>query len=1238
MSGSTQPVAQTWRGTEPRYPPHAMSYPMAISQPHVDVGLLEYQHHPRDYPSHLPPGSILQPQRRRPSLLSEFQPANERSQELHTRGETHPYLPDLSKPSEMEFIETKRPRLELLQEPLLRHSSLLSQGPQGGTEDLSKDRGITGKLEPVSPVSPAHPDSELDLLPSRLSKEELIQNMDRVDREITMVEQQIVKLRKKQQQLEEEAAKPLEPERPISPPPIESKHRSLVQIIYDENRAFRPVSWPVTWAGEPALPLSVPLAFLSPPASGKGGEGSDLRLSAPGGGMRVPVRGGAGEAGSSILPGDASVHEALTSTYLFLPFFPLLVFMCLPLFLQKKAEAAHRILEGLGPQVELPLYNQPSDTRQYHENIKINQAMRKKLILYFKRRNHARKQWEQKFCQRYDQLMEAWEKKVERIENNPRRRAKESKVREYYEKQFPEIRKHRELQERMQSRVGQRGSGLSMSAARSEHEVSEIIDGLSEQENLEKQMRQLAVIPPMLYDAEQQRIKFINMNGLMDDPMKIYKDRQVMNMWSEQEKEAFREKFMQHPKNFGLIASFLERKTVADCVLYYYLTKKNENYKNLQQQQQQQQMPRSSQDEKDEKEKEKDMEKEEEKPEAENEKDELTKEKNEDTSGEDNDEKEAVTSKGRKTANSQGRRKGRITRSMASEANNEEVAAPQQNAEIGLLEHGRNWSAIARMVGSKSVSQCKNFYFNYKKRQNLDEILQQHKLKMEKERNARRKKKKPPTIQTKEAAFPPAAEDEEMGPDGSGTSGNEEEMAEEAEVAVNNSSDTESLPSPRPEAKESTENGHKPIPEVRDDAGEEPVVKMEEATASPEANPIAPTTATAEEAAADLACGEEKPKEEQADDAVKTEEVGEKLPSPDPTEGDIKMEEGEDCEGKDSASDKKPEKSSNSSTETEAEGAPKEEKKETHKTGKTGSTNTDSDSSATCSADEMDEQDAGDKNKLLSPRPSLLNAASDARLSSSPQKPMDLKQLKQRAAAIPPIISEGLLEGALQSGSVKPSVPYHALALYQQQITMAHESAREDAAQSKALQPQAEKEPPASNSPRAQSRSPAAGDKEDKLVHFTSLPEAQKLGEPGITPCWPPVLPYQGSARDGTPAEVLYKGTITRIMGEDSPSRAEKVREDALPKGHVIYEGKKGHVLTYDGGAAAAQCPKENSRGAGGQHETLSSKRTYDMMEGRESPDPMWRPPRTTSEEKPSSSKGKAHHRGTYRRPTRVPR
>ncbi|XP_067163344.1 nuclear receptor corepressor 2 isoform X1 [Apteryx mantelli] len=1317
MSGSTQPVTQSWRAAEPRYPPHAMSYPVQIARPHADVALLEYQHHSRDYASHLPPGSIMQPQRRRPSLLSEFQPGNERSQELHLRTEAHPYISDLAKPSDLEFIETKRPRLDLLQDPLMRHSPLLSQSQQGGTEDLAKDRGLPGKLEPVSPVSPAHPDSELDLLPARLSKEELIQNMDRVDREITMVEQQISKLKKKQQQLEEEAAKPPEPEKPISPPPIESKHRSLVQIIYDENR--------------------------------------------------------------------------------------------------KKAEAAHRILEGLGPQVELPLYNQPSDTRQYHENIKINQAMRKKLILYFKRRNHARKQWEQKFCQRYDQLMEAWEKKVERIENNPRRRAKESKVREYYEKQFPEIRKQRELQERMQRleekrRVGQRGSGLSMSAARSEHEVSEIIDGLSEQENLEKQMRQLAVIPPMLYDADQQRIKFINMNGLMDDPMKVYKDRQVMNMWSEQEKETFREKFMQHPKNFGLIASFLDRKTVADCVLYYYLTKKNENYKNLvrrnyrrrgkSQQQQQQQMPRSSQEEKDEKEKEKEKEgeKEEDKQDAENDKEELTKDKNDDTSGEDNDEKETVTSKGRKTANSQGRRKGRITRSMANEANNEEAAAPQQSAELaslemnessrwteeemetakkGLLEHGRNWSAIARMVGSKTVSQCKNFYFNYKKRQNLDEILQQHKLKMEKERNAKRKKKKGTAVQNEEAAFPPAAEDEEM--EVSGTSGNEEEMAEEAEAAVNNSSDTESIPSPRPEAKEGGENGAKAPPGPGGDSSAEPAVKLEEAPTPPDAlaaptapatNP-APATSPPPEAAPETASSEEKAQEDLVVDVVKTEEPEEKE-SEEPCKSEVKKEENEDSQEKDKGNDKKAESSVSGGGTAGAEGTPKAEKKESHKGSKGPGVNPDSDSSATCSADEMDDQDAVDKSRLLSPRPSLLNTTSDARLNSSPQKPLDLKQLKQRAAAIPPIISEGFSEGILQSGSVKSQVPPHALALYQQQITKAHESAREDMPPGKLSQSQQQQQPEKeqqqpSSSPRGKSRSPAVGDKEEKPVHFSSIAEAQKLcAEQTAASCWPPVLSYprdviktspqaephlfqynppghpiplnlhessrsglqrltsisnppplisstkhpsvlerpvgsisqgmpiqlhtpyssehakvpvgsitmglpltmdpkklvpfpgvkqeqlsprsqanqpeslvmqpaqegsilrgtslgpasggsitkgtptsrpppespityRGSITHGTPAEVLYKGTITRIIGEDSPSRAEKAREDAMPKGHVIYEGKKGHVLSYDGGVAASQCPKEDSRSSGASHETTGTKRTYDMMEGR---------------------------------------
>ena len=97
----------------------------------------------------------------------------------------------------------------------------------------------------------------------------------------------------------------------------------------------------------------------------------------------------------------------------------------------------------------------------------------------------------------------------------------------------------------------------------------------------DKKMHSLAVIPPMLLPPEERKRKFTNNNGLILDPLKEYNERKFFNTWTEQEKEIFKEKFLLHPKNFGLIAQSLERKTVADCVQYYYLSKKTENYKQI---------------------------------------------------------------------------------------------------------------------------------------------------------------------------------------------------------------------------------------------------------------------------------------------------------------------------------------------------------------------------------------------------------------------------------------------------------------------------------------------------------------------------------------------------------------------------------------------------------------------------------------------------------------------------------
>lgn len=58
---------------------------------------------------------------------------------------------------------------------------------------------FTVKVESPSPGGHTlHIGEDQDTSPSKLSKEELIQSMDRVDREIAKVEQQILKLKKKQ--------------------------------------------------------------------------------------------------------------------------------------------------------------------------------------------------------------------------------------------------------------------------------------------------------------------------------------------------------------------------------------------------------------------------------------------------------------------------------------------------------------------------------------------------------------------------------------------------------------------------------------------------------------------------------------------------------------------------------------------------------------------------------------------------------------------------------------------------------------------------------------------------------------------------------------------------------------------------------------------------------------------------------------------------------------------------------
>uniref|UniRef100_A0A8C7JSK5 Nuclear receptor corepressor 1 n=1 Tax=Oncorhynchus kisutch TaxID=8019 RepID=A0A8C7JSK5_ONCKI len=1193
MSSSSgyPPTQGSFSSEQSRYPSHSVQYTFSTTRHQQEFTVPDYRGHLQD-----------QQGRRRPSLLSEFHPGTERPPERrHGYEQQFHSVTSQQQADGHEALEAKRPRMETVSEAHFARGALPGgiilplQSHQVQDINLKHETQFSGmKAESQAPGGLHHVGEVPDSSPSRLSKEELIQSMDRVDREIAKVEQQIFKLKKKQQQLEEEAAKPVEPEKPVTPPPIpqeHNKHRSIVQIIYDENR--------------------------------------------------------------------------------------------------KKAEEAHKIFEGLGPKVELVV-------------------MRKKLILFFKRRNHARKQREQNICQRYDQLMEAWEKKVERMENNPRRKAKDSRTREYYERQFPEIRKQREQQERFQ-RVGQRGTGMSATIARSEHEISEIIDGLSEQENNEKQMRQLSVIPPMMYDTEQRRVRFINMNGLTDDPMKVYKARQFMNVWTEQEKGIFKEKFVQHPKNFGLIASYLERKCVSDCVLYYYLTKKNQNYKTLvrrnygRRRGRNHQITRSSQEEKSDDKPEEDKLEKSEKKEDEQNKEEEEKDEKEDSrdigkdkdkcdGGEDEDGKEQSTPRGRKTANSQGRRKGRITtRSMANEAASvaaEEPPPPEpllpseppqpskpepttqkatsrwteeemEVAKKGLVEHGRNWPAIAKMVGTKSEAQCKNFYFNYKRRHNLDNLLQQHK------QDTRRARGDRDPSQSESMA---SADDDQNPEDSDGQS----ERCRTPSYCGDNSSDTESAPSPSDPSKAGgdsqrgdgaggSENqwsnkGQASNGRIQEPSYGELRVKLEK---SPEGEAREPGSQEDGERARVAYEGHGHPKSEPQDVDMKPGGAG---------EVQVKVE-------PDSAKEK---------------GEPEKQREGHH---------SDNDSSATCSADE-DVDAEPERQRIFSSmdKPSLLSPPGSVLMSTAKQAHLNMQQLQQRAAAIPPMVVP------FGPGGISIGAPLSGFAMFQHQITAVHESAHaEEKQRQDQADPERSRQP--TNCPGFTNHSPTIVDREvlqpapNQVVQ--SLPDGVRVtfsrhSRPANIPSPPPLIPtskptdkpsfiqggsisqgtpgtylpshavyggpegakssvgsislglprqqdpakpvsyikqeqcsprgqsegllsrtqYEGVVRgflvalsgpislspfrslpcdQGTPAlsgssiaADLLKGTITKLPTEDLSS-PEKAREQ-LAKGHVIYEGKSGHILSYD----AIKNPREATRSPRTGHEL---KRSYDMME-----------------------------------------
>ena len=64
------------------------------------------------------------------------------------------------------------------------------------------------------------------------------------------------------------------------------------------------------------------------------------------------------------------------------------------------------------------------------------------------------------------------------------------------------------------------------------------------------------------------------------DPLAETEEKQyVINQWSDMEKCIYLDRFLQHPKDFRKIASFLRNKSTKDCIAFYYNSKQSVPYK-----------------------------------------------------------------------------------------------------------------------------------------------------------------------------------------------------------------------------------------------------------------------------------------------------------------------------------------------------------------------------------------------------------------------------------------------------------------------------------------------------------------------------------------------------------------------------------------------------------------------------------------------------------------------------------
>ncbi|CAH8641352.1 unnamed protein product [Schistosoma intercalatum] len=253
---------------------------------------------------------------------------------------------------------------------------------------------------------------------------------------------------------------------------------------------------------------------------------------------------------------------------------------------RQRTRQRHLIFTRLcGPKVRpgphaLPFYRQPSDlssVRAIQSNFRNH--FRPKLVVYLQRRLRAEQSRISFLAQQYGRNSRIFTKKMDKLLSTTKRRQRDLRHRDIFEKAMPEVKKNREDREMGNTEYTKPGieddsSGVSNLTDGSQTTPYDAIEEMNK-------LKEYAIDPPVMLAPWQRRYQFICESGLVTDCRAQLQENQDLSKWSEEEKQIFKERYLATPKNFTSIASYLERKSVADCIHYYYLSKKKEGYKQL---------------------------------------------------------------------------------------------------------------------------------------------------------------------------------------------------------------------------------------------------------------------------------------------------------------------------------------------------------------------------------------------------------------------------------------------------------------------------------------------------------------------------------------------------------------------------------------------------------------------------------------------------------------------------------